>query len=129
MRSRCRSTGRKNYGVPGFRLVVQSLLTVLLWQGFIVWDEPVSWPFLAIVFGTHYLIDRYHLADYYLQYVHGAGLRAYAGKADVKVIDGQIEFGLNSQDVLHGSFETIIYVVIDNGWHIFLAYWAALYLL
>jgi hypothetical protein len=107
------------------------MLLVLLWQGFIGYDEPVVWSFLAILFGTHYLIDRYHLADYYLQYVHGAGLRAYAGNADVKGIDGEgnIEYGIDSQDVLRGSFETIIYVVIDNGWHIFLVYWAALYLL
>ena len=33
------------------------------------------------------------------------------------------------RDMLRESFETIIYVVVDNGCHIFLAYWAALYLL
>lgn len=69
--------------------------------------------FLAIVFSTHFLIDRYSLISKYLKLINGRTFESFLSNQNI-----------NKHEILSGSFTAIVYTVLDNGVHLMCNYYA-----
>lgn len=94
------------------------------------WDyvapQPLSWAPLvwwAVIWASHFLIDRYSLADFYASAVLGGGVLDYI----FGVAPPLTESSASSRNAhtVRGSFEAIVYVVIDNFAHLAIAWYTA----
>lgn len=73
-----------------------------------MWEFNVYW--LLIVFFSHFFIDKFSLAKYYLFYIKGSSLK--------KVFE--TNNNIKNEDIIRGSFTTLVYTVVDNTLHILL---------
>ena len=89
---------------------------------------------MAVVFLSHFPIDKFSLAEKYMHYVKGKGMKDYV-KKDISIWDietqglrhmvSQTKQPLNRYDALEGGFTAVVYTVTDNTMHLlimFLAY-------
>lgn len=88
-----------------------------------------DWYWMIVVFLTHFPIDKFSLADKYLHFIKGKGLKDYVKKDGFwdgimyapKPFENQ---NLNRYDVLEGGFTAVVYTVTDNTMHLILM-WGA----
>jgi hypothetical protein len=93
----------------------------------LMWNFDPIW-FVA-VFLSHFPIDKFRLAEHYMHYIKGKGMRDYVLK-DTEYFE--IKYGakptknlpLNRYDVLEGGFTSLVYSVTDNTMHLLLM-WGA----
>jgi len=85
----------------------------------IMWNW--HWYWVLIVFASHFPIDKFGLAEKYMHYVKGTGLKDYVLKHNNLKIP-------NGYDMLDGGFTAFIYAVTDNTMHL-LIMWGAYQLL
>ena len=101
--------------------VLYTLAICLFMQNF----EPI---WVVVVFLTHFPIDKFSLAEYYMHFLKGKGLKDYVKKD--QYFDGLVYVpkperqSLNRMDALEGGFSAFIYAVTDNAMHLILM-WGA----
>jgi len=90
-----------------------------------------DWYWYVVVFLTHFPIDKFALAEKYMHYIKGKGMKDYVMKDIVPSMksmptkrDMDARAPLNRYDMLEGGFTSIVYTVTDNSLHIILMYLA-----
>jgi hypothetical protein len=84
---------------------------------------------IAVVFLSHFPIDKFSLAEKYMHFIKGKGMKDYVLK-DLRDIETQgllyppklPKHVLNRYDMLEGGFTSIVYTVTDNTLHLVLMY-------
>jgi len=94
-------------------------LSVLLFTN--AWD----WRWAVVIFVPHYLIDRYSLADKWLDLIHGRSLRDFIinGKKNIPA-----ELDRENYHALRGGFTVLVYAVADNTMHLLCLWYGAKWL-
>src|SRR5579864_2380907 len=92
-----------------------------------------SWKWLLFVFITHFIVDRWSLADKWLQFIRGRDLPGFVTAGQDDIPDLNKDFSLNKElrlnyRILRGSFSSIVYTVVDNTIHLMTMYYAYPYL-
>lgn len=89
------------------------------------WDyidaQPLAW--WTVIWVSHFLIDRYSLADFFASAALGGGVLAYICEVAPPPADASVS--RRNAHMVRGSFEAIVYVVIDNFTHLAIAWYAA----
>jgi len=87
--------------------------------------QNFDWYWILVVFLSHFPIDKFSLAEYYMHFLKGKGLRDYVQKDKFNdVLPTYRKQSLNRYDMLEGSFMAIVYTVTDNAMHLILM-WGA----
>lgn len=81
------------------------------------WD--LLW--IVIVFFSHFFIDKFSLAEKYMHYVKGFGMKDYV-KKELFCEKVKAKSNINRYDVLEGGFTSLVYTVTDNTMHIIIMY-------
>lgn len=109
-------------GENSFRCLIHCLvytLIVCIFTGF----NPY---WIAVVFASHYPIDRYSLADKWLRLINGRTLKdfVYNGKKNVPkdIVFAGTDVWENYIS-LQGSFTAVVYTVTDNTMHLLIMYY------
>ena len=81
-------------------------------------DVTKYYLWMLAIFIPHYLIDRYSLADKWLQFINGRSLEDFLHNGH-----GDIPFAYESDFyrnyyVLRGGFTSLVYAVTDNTFHL-----------
>jgi hypothetical protein len=91
-----------------------------------MWNFDPIW--IVVVFLTHFPIDKFALAEHYMHFVKGKGMRDYVNKDnrfnDLKYVPKPIIQPLNRYDILEGGFSAVVYTITDNGMHLILMWLA-----
>lgn len=85
------------------------------------WPAIHSWYWSLFVFASHYPIDRWSLADKWLDFINARSLAQFV-KTDMSF--SKDENPLNYH-ILRGGFSTVVYTVADNTVHLVLMYYGA----
>lgn len=94
-----------------------------------MWNFQLIW-FVA-VFCSHFFIDKFSLAEKYMHYLKGKGMKDYVKKdqeydmetTGLKPISKEMidrNRKLNRYDMLEGGFTSIVYTATDNSLHLIL---------
>lgn len=86
-----------------------------------------DWYWFVAVFCSHFFIDKFKLAEYYMHYIKGKGMKDYVNKEvwkDNLVYTKIDKIPLNRYDMLEGGFTSIVYTLTDNTMHLLLM-WSA----
>lgn len=76
-----------------------------------MWKFKVIW--IIAVFLSHFPIDKFSLAEKYMHYLKGKGMKDYVVKhSNMKVPNGY--------DMLEGGFTAVVYTITDNTMHLIL---------
>ncbi len=77
-----------------------------------------SWTWLAafVVFNSHFWIDRFSLADKWLQLINGRSLTDF-------LKNGYKNVTSNNHHVLRGGFTSVVYTVVDSTMHLLILYY------
>jgi hypothetical protein len=78
---------------------------------------------IAVVFLSHFPIDKFGLADVYMKYITGGDMKTYVDRVN-GLHGGLYLHNSRGIETLTGSFTTLRYLIIDNGLHI-LIMWGA----
>lgn len=104
--------------------IIYTLAVCLFMQNF----QPI---WMVVVFLTHFPIDKFSLAEHYMHFIKGKGMRDYVRKdnphpmkAIVTKRDVDARAPLNRYDILEGGFTALVYTVTDNAMHLILM-WGA----
>ena len=103
--------------------ILYTLAVCVFMQNF----QPI---WIVVVFLSHFPIDKFSLAEKYMHYIKGKGMKDYVLKDNW--INGlryapkpNTEFKvLNRYDMLEGGFTSIVYTITDNSMHLVLMYGA-----
>lgn len=91
-------------------------VSCLTWQ----FIPNLYWP--MIVFLTHFPIDRWNLADKWLQLINGRSLTDYIKNGKQNIPN---EYDFENYHVLRGGFTSVVYTATDNTMHLTLMVFAA----
>jgi hypothetical protein len=91
-----------------------------------------TWPHInglwwsMLVFASHFPIDRWSLADKWLDFIDGRSLKHFMvhGKEDIPV-----SMDYENYHSLRGGFTAVVYAVADNTMHLAIMWYGALYLM
>jgi len=99
------------------------------------WKWSPAW--IGAIFITHFIIDRWSLADKWLLLIKGRALKEYidfghwnipySENPNGRNLTQQMGQSLNYQ-ILRGGFASVVYTVVDNTWHLAIAYYLYPYL-
>lgn len=113
-----------NKSASTWKCVVHCLLytlavTVTTWSSL----HSVEWSLL--IFASHFPVDRWSLADKWLDFIGGRSLPDFIlnGK---KGIPEDMDF--ENYHALRGGFHAVVYTMADNGIHLVLMYYGAMLL-
>ena len=85
---------------------------------------------IVVVFLSHFPIDKFSLAEKYMHYVKGKGMKDYVAKDRFIIVEGQkyesafTKPRLNRYDALEGGFTAFVYALTDNTMHLIIMYLA-----
>jgi len=100
--------------------VLYTLAICLFMQNFdMIW--------IVVVFLSHFPIDKFSLAEKYMHFIKGKGMKDYVNKdkwSDDLVYVPKPDKELTRYDMLEGGFTSIVYTVTDNALHLILM-WGA----
>jgi hypothetical protein len=115
---------RKGWLAAFVHCVLYTLAVCLFMQNL----QPI---WIGVVFLTHFPIDKFMLAEKYLHFIKGKGLKDYVKKDNpppigrfVTKVDMDARASLNRYDALEGGFTALVYSVTDNAMHLILM-WGA----
>lgn len=81
-------------------------------------------PFwLAFVWSSHFIVDRFALADKYLQFTNGCSLTKYINTAFLST-----DKKTRNMTALRAGFSALVYVIVDNTIHLISMYYLYPYL-
>ena len=86
------------------------------------WPHLHGWQWSAIIFASHFPIDRWSLADKWLDLINGRSLRDYLtnGKSGIPA-----EMDAENYHALRGGFTALVYAAVDNTMHLLLMWYGA----
>ena len=87
------------------------------------WKWNISW--IAVIWGTHFVIDRWSLADKWLLLIRGRALTDFIHHGHHEVPSDK---PFLNYVALRGGFSAVVYSVVDNTWHLAIAYYIYPYL-
>jgi len=94
-----------------------------------MWNFDLIW--IVVVFLSHFPIDKFSLAEKYMHFIKGKGMKDYVEKdkpTQMKAFPTKsvmiAPIPTNRFHVLEGSFMAIVYTVTDNAMHLILM-WGA----
>jgi hypothetical protein len=89
-----------------------------------MWNFQPIW--IVAVFFSHFFIDKFSLAEWYLKVTNGRSLARFLRMVDAPTIKDSKEYlnTTNGMKVLTGGFTAIVYTVVDNTMHLVLM-WGA----
>lgn len=76
-----------------------------------------DWYWVLAVFFSHFPIDKFSLADYYMHYIKGSGLKDYLRSKPNKGVKLR-------EETLNGGFNAYVYALTDNTLHLLIMYFA-----
>jgi hypothetical protein len=83
---------------------------------------------IIVVFLSHFPIDKFSLAEKYMHYIKGKGMKDYVKKDrmydDIIYTPKFQNKLLNRYDMLEGGFTSIVYTLTDNSMHLIIMYLA-----
>lgn len=83
----------------------------------IMWNFNIYW--IYIVFLTHFPLDKFRIADLYMTYIKGYGLKQY-----IDDVNNQKEWeyikSTTGNQMLKGGFTAYVYILTDNTMHLLL---------
>lgn len=87
------------------------------------WSTLHGWAWTGLIFASHFPIDRWSLADKWLDVINGRSLRDFLtnGKQDIPA-----QMDVENYHALRGGFTAIVYTMVDNTMHLFLMWYGAL---
>jgi hypothetical protein len=95
-----------------------------------MWNFQLLW--IVAVFFSHFFIDKFSLAEKYMHYIKGKGMKDYVNKHDwmlgMAYMRPEKPSGVNLHEALEGGFTAIVYTLTDNTMHLILM-WGAYKLL
>ena len=71
------------------------------------------------VFLSHFLVDRFSLADKWLQLIGGRDLEGFVFRGHEGIPKNLNADQKDNYKILRGAFSAICYVIVDNSFHIF----------
>lgn len=101
--------------------IIYTIVVCMFMQNFqLIW--------MVAVFLSHFPIDKFSLAEHYMHFLKGKGLKDYVKKDkfgdDLKYAPKPRKLPVNRYHVLEGSFMAIVYTITDNAMHLILM-WGA----
>ncbi len=89
----------------------------------IMWNFDLWW--IIIVFLSHFPIDKFGLAEKYMHYIKGKGLKDYVKKDCfwlnfIYTPKPENIHNINRYDILEGGFAAVVYTITDNTMHLLL---------
>lgn len=86
-----------------------------------------GWRWLTFVFVSHFIVDRFSLADKWLQLIRGRDLANFYhnGEEDIPLTS---HHEMMNYRILRGAFSAIVYVIVDGTMHLASLYYAYPYL-
>jgi hypothetical protein len=97
-----------NKSLKGIKGNFICIIHCLIYTGVIcLFTYCIKWQWIIGVFLSHYLIDKYSLANKYLSIIHGRTFQFFMKE---HIPDGKF--------VLNGGFTAIVYTIVDNSFHL-----------
>jgi len=86
----------------------------------LTWENLHTWQWVLFIFATHFPIDRWLLADKWLDLIGGRSIRDFLfnGKRDLPAGS----FDPENYYVVRGGFTAFVYAVTDNTMHLSLMF-------
>jgi len=91
----------------------------------IMWNFNPYW--VTAVFLSHFLIDKFGIAEWYLANIKGRSLKKYVdpyGNLDEIIYIPKPKVEINRYDALQGGFTAVVYTLTDNTMHLLLMWFA-----
>lgn len=84
------------------------------------WSTIHSWLWSAFIFASHFPVDRWNLADRWLDLINGRSIYDFMinGKKDIPA-----NMDAYNYHALRGGFTALVYAVTDNTMHITIMYY------
>lgn len=107
-------------------LIVHVLLYTLAVCAFTFAFTGFNLWWILVVLASHFFIDRWSLADKYLEFTGSRSLRKYVEERSLVVTGSSgtekvISYAVPTPvDVLAGGFSSLVYVCVDNTMHVLL---------
>jgi len=86
-------------------------------------DFRIGW--ISFVFISHFPIDRYSLADKWLQLIKGRTLKGFMKEGNEDILT-KITVERENYRILRGSFHSLVYTIVDNTFHLAIMYYGYL---
>lgn len=86
------------------------------------WSNLHGWTWALFVFLTHFPVDRWSLADKWLDCINGRSLRDFIINGKAGIPDG---VDAENYHTLRGGFTALVYAVADNTLHLVTMYYGA----
>lgn len=104
-----------------FKCAVHCLIYTIA-VGFVTWTSIPRWEWLLVIFASHFPVDRWSLADKWLDAIDSRSLTDFLsnGKKDIPT-----ELDKENYHALRGGFTALVYAAADNTMHLVLMYYGA----
>ncbi len=88
------------------------------------WSSIHGWQWSLLIFASHYPVDRWGLADKWLDLINGRSIKDFMkhGNQDILEIE---EHRRENYRILRGGFTGLVYAVTDNTIHLMIMYYGA----
>ena len=103
-------------GSSYFSCVVHCLIYTFFVCAMVAWNPY----FAAMVFVSHFFVDKWSLADSWLRVIRGRTLTGFLTKGHVGTPKVLTEDEQENYCILRGGFTAVVYVIADNAFHIML---------
>lgn len=109
-----------NKSASHFKCFVHCFLYTLFMCLF-TWKWSIPW--IGVIFGTHFIIDRWSLADKWLLFINGRALTDFLDHGHERFPNGLTCAQKGNYRILRGGFSGVVYTVVDNTFHLTIAWY------
>jgi hypothetical protein len=81
-----------------------------------------GWWWALLIFVSHFPIDRWSLADKWLELINGRSLRDYLANGNREI---PAEMNAANYHALRGGFTALVYAMVDNTFHLLIMWYGA----
>ena len=107
------ATNKRKSGWNGWSAILSHCILYTATVMLFTWD--FRWYWIAFIFFSHFLIDRFAVVEWYMERIKGRSIDRYLN------LTPSDPMGVNPQyNVLIGSLTMLVYVVVDNTMHLIL---------
>lgn len=116
---------KSKYNWLGWMTAIIHCLLYTLAVSLFMMNFDLIW--MIAVFFSHFLIDKFGVAELYLTHIKGRGLKKFIKSVDEPFFDGEyikvdyINYSKGMQ-IIRGGFTTVVYTLTDNTLHLVLMY-------
>jgi hypothetical protein len=91
------------------------------------WPSLHGWLWSSLIFFSHYPIDRWSLADKWLDFIGGRSLNEFIETGHEKLPEQRYRHDQMpvNYHILRGGFSGVVYTAADNTMHLTLMYYSA----